>query len=81
MSAAWPNESCEISISQADSALVISSSGCNRVPIEMAEGFKKAGMKVVVLISKQHSQASQSHDARGLACRISLTSYWIPARQ
>src|SRR3954454_23718970 len=35
-------------LSAADTALVISSSGCNRVPIEMAEGFKKVGMKVVV---------------------------------
>lgn len=53
-------------LSPSDSALVVSSSGCNRVPIEMAEGFKKVGMKVVVLISKQHSQASQSKDSRGL---------------
>src|SRR3954465_13298090 len=32
-------------LSAADSAFVVSSSGCNRVPIEMAEGFKRAGMK------------------------------------
>src|SRR5689334_14698949 len=30
-------------LSPKDSALIISSSGCNRVPIEMAEGFKQAG--------------------------------------
>src|SRR3954463_2055386 len=42
-------------LSSQDSALVVSSSGCNRVPIEMAEGFKKVGMKVVVLVSKRHS--------------------------
>src|SRR5687767_8135545 len=30
-------------LSPADSALVISSSGCNRVPIEMAEGFRARG--------------------------------------
>jgi len=53
-------------LSAADSALVVSSSGCNRVPIEMAEGFKKVGMKVVVLVSKRHSEASESKDARGL---------------
>src|SRR5688572_32883980 len=41
-------------LSKEDSALVVSSSGCNRVPIEMAEGFKSVGMKVVVLISKRH---------------------------
>src|SRR5438045_3718027 len=52
-------------LSAVDSAFVVSSSGCNRVPIEMAELFKKAGMKVVVLISKRHSEASESKDARG----------------
>jgi hypothetical protein len=54
-------------LSKVDSAFVVSSSGCNRVPIEMAEGFKRVGMKVVVLISKRHSEASESRDARGLA--------------
>src|SRR6266704_6648153 len=49
-------------LSKEDSALVISSSGCNRVPIEMAEGFRRVGMKVVVLISKRHSEASTSND-------------------
>lgn len=48
-----------------DSALVVSSSGCNLVPIEMAEGFKNAGVKVVALISKAHSDASTSKDPRG----------------
>ncbi|HLH54271.1 MAG TPA: SIS domain-containing protein [Verrucomicrobiae bacterium] len=48
-----------------DSALVISSSGCNLVPIEMAEGFRKAGLKVVALISKRHSEASASRHAQG----------------
>jgi uncharacterized phosphosugar-binding protein len=52
-------------LSAVDSALVVSSSGCNRVPIEMAEGFKRAGMKVVALISKAHSDASESKDPRG----------------
>ena len=52
-------------LSKDDCALVASSSGCNRVPIEMAEGFKMAGMKVVVLISKRHSEASASRDPRG----------------
>jgi uncharacterized phosphosugar-binding protein len=53
-------------LSPIDSAFVVSSSGCNRVPIEMAQGFKKTGMKVVALISRRHSEASQSKDARGL---------------
>src|SRR5438309_8240647 len=48
-----------------DSALVASSSGCNVVPIEMAIGFKKRGLKVVSIISKQHSEASQSKHASG----------------
>ncbi len=53
------------SISKEDSALVASSSGTNRVSIEMAEGFKERGLKVVAVISKRHSEASRSHDPRG----------------
>src|SRR6187455_3752851 len=37
-----------------DSALVISSSGCNIVPIEMAEQFRKRKIKVVALITQKH---------------------------
>jgi uncharacterized phosphosugar-binding protein len=48
-----------------DSALVVSSSGCNRVPIEMAEGFQKRGLQVVAIISRRHSEASRSQDPRG----------------
>jgi uncharacterized phosphosugar-binding protein len=48
-----------------DSAFVISSSGCNLVPIEMAEGFQKRGLKVVVMISRKHSEASASKHASG----------------
>ena len=48
-----------------DSALVVSSSGCNIVPIEMAEGFEQRGIKVVALISKDHSDASTSKRADG----------------
>ena len=48
-----------------DSALVVSSGGCNRVPIEMAEGFQKRGIKVVAIISRRHSEASRSQDPRG----------------
>ena len=43
-----------------DCAFVISSSGCNLVPIEIAEGFRKRGLKVVVIISRAHSEASAS---------------------
>lgn len=48
-----------------DSALVISSSGCNIVPIEMAEQLRQRGMKVVVLISKRHSDATKSNHPDG----------------
>src|SRR5438128_4797766 len=34
-------------LTKADSALVISSSGCNIVPIEMAEEFQNRGVRVV----------------------------------
>lgn len=52
-------------LSTADSALVISSSGCNIVPIEMAELFQKKGVKVVAIITREHANASKSKDARG----------------
>jgi len=48
-----------------DSALVISSSGCNVVPIEMAEQFQKRGIKVVSIVSTAHSDKSKSNDSRG----------------
>ncbi|GAB4032225.1 sugar isomerase domain-containing protein [Spirosoma gilvum] len=47
-------------LSEQDSALVISSSGCNVVPIEMAEIFQKRGVKVVALITRQHAEKSTS---------------------
>jgi uncharacterized phosphosugar-binding protein len=52
-------------LSPEDSALVISSSGCNVVPIEMAEEFQRRGVRVVSIISRQHSEASQSRRADG----------------
>jgi uncharacterized phosphosugar-binding protein len=48
-----------------DSALVISSSGCNLVPIEMAEQFQKRGIKVVSIISLAHSNKSTSNHPKG----------------
>jgi uncharacterized phosphosugar-binding protein len=53
-------------LSREDSALVASSSGCNRVSIEMAEGFRERGIRVVAIVSRQHSDASESRDPRGL---------------
>ncbi len=46
--------------SRRDSALVVSSSGCNVVPTEMAEEFQKQGIRVVALVSKAHLEASES---------------------
>lgn len=52
-------------LSPVDSALVASSSGCNVVPIEMAECFQKRGLKVVAVVSRKHSDASVSRHASG----------------
>ena len=52
-------------LSPDDSALVASSSGCNVVPIEIAQEFQQRGVKVVALISRQHSEASDSRHASG----------------
>src|SRR5579872_7147683 len=41
-------------LSKEDSALVASSSGCNVVPVEMAQAFQARGIKVVSIISKLH---------------------------
>ena len=52
-------------LAPADSALVISSGGCNIVPIEIAEQFQKRGVRVVAIISRLHSDASASRRADG----------------
>src|SRR2546428_4583007 len=52
-------------LSDADSALIISSSGCNLVPVEMAEIFHKKGIKIVAILSRRHSEASQSRHPEG----------------
>jgi len=52
-------------LSEKDSALIISSSGCNVVPIEMAELFRKKRIKVVAVISRKHSEASKSKHSSG----------------
>jgi uncharacterized phosphosugar-binding protein len=65
-------------VSDIDSALIISSSGCNIVPIEMAELFQQKKIKTVGIISKNHSEASISKRADGLKlqdfCDIVLDS-------
>jgi len=52
-------------LSKQDSALVASSSGCNVVPIEMAECFQKQGIRVVALVSCQHAEATESKHPSG----------------
>jgi uncharacterized phosphosugar-binding protein len=53
------------SISTEDSALVISSSGCNVVPIEIADLFQRKGVRVVSIVSLRHSERSASRHAQG----------------
>jgi uncharacterized phosphosugar-binding protein len=52
-------------LSDQDAALVISSSGTNIVPVEIAELFQKNNIKVVSIITKSHSEASKSKRADG----------------
>ena len=53
-------------LSSQDCALVISSSGCNIVPIEMAEAFRERQIKTVCIVSRRHSEASKSNHPRGI---------------
>ncbi len=48
-----------------DTALIISSSGCNVVPVEMAEVFQKRGIKVVAIVSQRHLDASTTRHPGG----------------
>lgn len=52
-------------LSPQDTALVISSGGCNIVPVEMAEEFQKRGVRVVSIVSLAHLEASTSKRADG----------------
>ncbi len=52
--------------SRQDAGLVISSSGCNVVSVEMAEGLKSRGIKVVAIVSLAHANASRSNHPRGI---------------
>ncbi len=62
-------------LSPVDSAMVVSSSGCNLVPIEMAEEFQKRGVKVVAIISRAHSEASTSRRPDGK--KLSDFATWV----
>src|SRR6187399_2694372 len=52
-------------LSAQDAGLVVSSGGCNVVPIEMAMGLRAAGMKVVAIVSRKHADASTSRHPSG----------------
>lgn len=52
-------------LKESDTALVISSSGCNVVPIEMAEIFQQKNIKVVAIVTNAHLQGSKSKRADG----------------
>ncbi|MEC9037879.1 MAG: sugar isomerase domain-containing protein, partial [Verrucomicrobiota bacterium] len=47
-------------ISDEDSALVVSSGGCNIVPVEIAEEFQKSGVWVAGIVSLKHCEGSKS---------------------
>src|SRR3954462_13231644 len=48
------------SLDTKDTALVISSSGCNIVPSEMAEVVQQRGIKVVAVVTKAHQEKRKS---------------------
>ena len=52
-------------VSPDDCAIVISSSGCNIVPVEMAELFQQRKVKVVAILTKEHSEKSKSKRGDG----------------
>ncbi len=52
-------------LNEKDSALIVSSSGCNVVPVEMAELFQQKKIRTVALVTKDHLQQSSSKRADG----------------
>lgn len=52
-------------LDERDTALVISSSGCNIVPIEMAEEFQKKKIKVVAVVTQEHLEKSTTKRTDG----------------
>jgi len=52
-------------LSAQNCALIISSSGTNMVPVEMAELFREKKIKVVALVTKLHSEKSASKRSDG----------------
>ncbi len=52
-------------LSNKDCALIISSGGCNIVPVEMAENFQEKNIKVVAIVTTEHTKSSVSKRADG----------------
>lgn len=52
-------------LSKTDTALIVSSSGCNIVPVEIAELFQQKGIKTVALVSQKHLDKSSSKRSDG----------------
>ena len=52
-------------LGEADSGLIVSSSGCNVVSIEIADGLRRRGLRTVGLLSRSHAEVSESHDPEG----------------
>jgi len=52
-------------LNKMDTALLISSSGCNVVPIEIAELFQQSNIKVVSIITQKHLEKSTSKRGDG----------------
>jgi uncharacterized phosphosugar-binding protein len=52
-------------LDEKDTALIISSGGCNIVPVEMAELFVRKKIKVVAILTKDHSEKSTSKRSDG----------------
>ena len=49
-----------------DTGLVVSSSGGGVVAVEMAEGFRARGIRVVAIVSSRHADATPTRDPRGV---------------
>jgi len=52
-------------ISERDGLVVISNSGRNAAPIEMAEGARRRGCKVIAITSLDHSRSTRSRHSSG----------------
>lgn len=48
-----------------DCGLVVSSSGCSVVAVELAHLLRAAGVRVVAIVSRRHCEASTSHHVQG----------------